>query len=569
MSTQKYLGIWDGHDAGVALIENGRVICAINEERISRRKLDVGFPKESLKALLQETGISPQDIQKISFTTSDFSKTLTRFFPQLKEEYYLLRRRKKHPSSLNNFKKWVKYPLTELKPGAWTQKLSKWWMRRELSKFGFRNFDLKLVEHHTGHAATALLFSGFQDALVVTLDGIGDGFSGTLWSFRHGKFQRLQSYAAQSSFGLFFEHVTNIMNLRELEDEGKVMALANFACPIEDSKNPMLSFFNVDGIQITSPYPSIEWPRRLRNIYWYYPPEQFAYMAQRTLEIKVTELVQNALRITQHQNVAFAGGVASNVKVNRLIRELPETKDLFVFPHMGDGGLALGACVWHAYQNKDFPVQKLRDVYWGSKLDTTNLEKRAASFGDWTIEKTTDWLEKTADLLAQGKVIFWANGKMEYGPRALGARSILARADSLDVKDDLNLRLKRRVWYQPFCPVMLEEDARKVLVRYEEPNPFMTCAYQVKHESREKVRGVINVDGTCRPQILKDQDTSDYGKLLQAYKQKTGTGILLDTSFNLHGEPLVCTLEDCLKTFSQTDVDVLVVEGWMLSKRGK
>jgi carbamoyltransferase len=185
-----------------------------------------------------------------------------------------------------------------------------------------------------------------------------------------------------------------------------------------------------------------------------------------------------------------------------------------------------------------------------------------------TVVSCEDVVAKAADLLAEGDIIMWFQGRMEFGPRALGGRSILARADSADVKDALNLKLKRRVWYQPFCPTMLHEDALGCLDGYEgPPNPFMTCAYRTRREKRSVLAGVINVDGSCRPQILTDSGKDPYTRLLQEFKKRTGYGILLNTSFNLHGEPIVCKPADALRTFSETDLRYMVMEGLLVAKK--
>jgi carbamoyltransferase len=389
-----------------------------------------------------------------------------------------------------------------------------------------------------------------------------------MWSFRDKRLKPIGTIAGKSSFGIFFEHVTNLMNMRELEDEGKVMALANYAYPVPDKDNPMLSFFSIEGIQVHARYSSTRTYSELNHILWRFPPEQFAYMAQRTLEVKVVELIRNALRQSGHRNLSYAGGVASNVKVNMLLRDLPEVDGFFVFPHMGDGGLAVGAAMWVNYETQGVSEYKVENAYWGPGYSNVDVRQAIQQFPGLTVVPSEDVVAKAAELLAQGEIIMWFQGRMEFGPRALGGRSILARADSVDVKDSLNLKLKRRVWYQPFCPTMLHEDALGCLDGYKgPPNPFMTCAYRTRREKRSMLAGVINVDGSCRPQILADAGKDPYTRLIQEFKKHTGHGILLNTSFNLHGEPIVCTPADALRTFSETDLRHMVMEGLLVAKR--
>ena len=291
----KVLGIWDGHDAGAALIDDGEVVFAVNEERFTRRKLEIGFPEKSIGACLDWAGVGPGEIGHIGASTSDFSKTLTRIFPGLREEYYQIRRRKKHPGRRSNFGKKAKYKLTEFPPTALTRFLSRRLLKGRLERFGFRGSRLHLLDHHLCHAAAARC-SGFDRALAVTLDGLGDGLSGTISILENGELTRIAALPARHSFGIFFEHVTNLMNMRELEDEGKVMALANYAYPVDDAENPLLAMLTVEGTSVRCAYPTLALHRELGRILWRFPSEQFAYMAQRTLEVKVTELIENALR---------------------------------------------------------------------------------------------------------------------------------------------------------------------------------------------------------------------------------------------------------------------------------
>ena len=558
----KILGIWDGHDAGAALIEGPDILFAINEERLTRRKLEVCFPELAVRACLEAAGSDDAEIADIAISTSDFAKTLARVFPALKEEYYLIRRRKKPMKRATLLEKKLKYKLTEFPPSALSQKVSRYALNRHLERLGLKNYRLHLVDHHLCHAAAAAFCSGFDDALIITLDGLGDGRSGSFSHYRDGALTPIASLPACHSLGVFFEHVTNLMNMRELEDEGKVMALANYAYPIDDAQNPLLEMFHVEGLSLNCRFSSLRLYDELRKVLWLYPSEQFAYMAQRTLEVKVLELVRNAIQITGAQRVCLAGGLFSNVKVNRLIRLLPEVQGCFVFPHMGDGGLAMGAALVVNAQVNRINRMTLDHLLLGPHYGDDQIEQ-ALQVSGLSYRKSQDIVGDTAELITAGEIVFWFQGRMEFGPRALGARSILALPDSEAIKDTLNLRLKKRVWYQPFCPSMLAEEAPDVLSDYDgRPNPFMTMAYMVKADKRNLVRGVINVDGSCRPQMVSN-DGSLYRQLLEAIKHRTGRGILLNTSFNLHGEPLVCTPQDAVRTMRGTGNTYLAIGNFL------
>lgn len=557
------LGIWDGHDSGAALLQENKVLFAINEERLTRRKLEVAFPEKSIAACLSYLNLTPEDIHHIAISTYDFAKTLARVFPSFKEEYYLIRRRKKTPKGFTYLKKKVKYKLTEYRPNSIYKFISTLVLEKKLKELGFKDFQLHLLNHHLCHAASAAFCSGFDNCLVLTIDGIGDGLSGTISSYKDKKLRLISSISGSDSLGIFFEHVTNLMNMRELEDEGKVMALANYAYPIDDKDNPLMDFFQVEGLNIKAKYSTLQMHSRLKKILWKYPSEQFAYMAQRILEVKIIELVENALKQTGYNNIALSGGVFSNIKVNMKIKDNPLVENCFVFPHMGDGGLALGAAMLANYEINNISSYNLRNLYLGLEYDDeeikNSLQKHKLQF-----KYTEEIWKETAQLIAQGSIVLWFQGRMEVGPRALGARSILALPNSEKIKDTLNLKLKKRVWYQPFCPSMLEEDAKQFLQNYNSrSNRFMTMAYLVREDLHEKVRGVINIDGSCRPQIL-NNDKTPYEKLLYEVKKLIGHGVILNTSFNIHGDPIVCSPEDAVKTLIKSKADYLAIGNYIV-----
>ena len=359
------LGIWDGHDAGAALLEGNHILFAVNEERLSRRKLEVGFPDLSIHACLDYAGASPADIKEIALCTTDPAKTLTRLFPGLKEEYYLIRRRKKRPKFSDRFKKGFKYRFTEMGPNILSRRLTRSYAERRLRKAGFNNFHLTLCDHHRCHAEAAARLSGFDDCLAITLDGVGDGLSGSIWRFQKGHLELVKAIPSRVSLGIFFEHVTTLMNMRELEDEGKVMALANYAYPISDEENPLMDLIGVEQMEFVSPYRSNRMYKELKKILWQFPSEQFAHMAQRVLEKNALTLIKNAVSFTGSRHVALAGGVFSNIKLNMKIAEEKEIERTYVFPHMGDGGLALGAAIYLNSQQNPALIYQFNDPYLG------------------------------------------------------------------------------------------------------------------------------------------------------------------------------------------------------------
>jgi carbamoyltransferase len=561
------LGLWDGHDSGAALLQDGRVRVAVNEERLTRRKLEMRFPARSIAACLAAAGIAADEVDVVAVSTCDPAKALGRWWPGSKERYYAVRRRKTMPGPLSTLTRSIKYRMTEWSPGRISTAMSRSALRRALSAHDLTRATLALVDHHEAHAAGAAWASGFSSCAVLTIDGLGDGRSASISAFRDGRLIPVRSSPARHSLGVFFEHVTNLLNMRELEDEGKVMALADYAAPIPDADNPLIDWIRVrDGVIETSrPGHSLRGP--LAQIHWHYANEQFAYLAQRAAEHTCVALARDAVRLTGLPRLALAGGVVSNVKATRRIRLLPEVDDLYVFPHMGDGGLALGAAVIAASQQGEAVDASLPRLDLGPDFDIATIDAALSAAG-LAAEQPENLSARVADLLSEDRVVMWFQGRMEYGPRALGHRSVLARPDRPALRDRLNLVLKRRVWYQPFCPSMLESEGPRVLTDWTGPrNRFMTMAYEVASCHRDHLAGVISVDGTCRPQFVPDADPGRYAELLREAGKRWGVAAVLNTSFNIHGEPLVCSPSEAVDVFLQSGADALAIGPYLVRQR--
>jgi carbamoyltransferase len=562
------VGIWDGHDAGAALLQDGSVVFAINEERLTRRKLEISFPDRSIKDCLGFAGLGPDQIDLVAVSTSDPAKTLGRWWPGSKERYYAVRRRKSAPGALAGLTRFVKYRMTEWAPNPVSRALSRTALRRNLSRHGLVKADLHLVDHHEAHAAAAAWASGFPMCAVLTIDGLGDGLSATISAFRDGRLHRIVVSPAKFSLGVFFEHVTNLLNMRELEDEGKVMALADYAAPIPDEENPLVPLIRVRDGAIRTAHSGHALRRALSRIHWRYSNEQFAYLSQRVVERTCVDLALDALRLTGLRRLALAGGVVSNVKATRRIRLLPEVEDVYVFPHMGDGGLALGAAVVAASQKGEAIHLDLSHLDLGHGYNADAIE-RSLQAADITAERVSNLACRVADLLERGQIVMWFQGRMEYGPRALGHRSVLARPDRLDLRDRLNLLLKRRVWYQPFCPSMLDSEGPRVFADWTSArNRSMTMSYQLAAPFRDCLAGVASIDGTCRPQFVPDDERSEYADLLREGRRRWNVAAVLNTSFNIHGEPLVCSPDEAIDVFERSGADALAIGPFLVARRG-
>jgi carbamoyltransferase len=560
------LGIWDGHDSGAALLQEGRVQVAINEERLTRRKLEVRFPSRSIDACLSYAGLRPEQINLVAACTSDPAKTLGRWWPASKERYYAVRRRQADAGPFASLTRALKYRVTEWPPRQVFGSLSRAALRKSLACHALSRADFRLIDHHHAHAAGAAWAAGFGQCAVLTIDGVGDGLSSTISAFRDGRLERLAASPARCSLGVLFEHVTSLLNMRELEDEGKVMALADYAAPIADDENPLLSLILVRNGVIETKRAGHAMRRELARIHWRYPNEQFAYLAQRAVERTCVALARDAVRLTGLDRLAMAGGVVSNIRAARGIRSLPEVKDVYVFPHMGDGGLALGAAVAAAAASGEPVRLDLGHLDLGLGYRTPDISEALASAG-FKADPVDGLAARVADALEEGRIVMWFQGRAEYGPRALGNRSVLARPDRPDLRDRLNLVLKRRVWYQPFCPSILDSEAARVLADWSgDANRCMTMAYEVSSCFRTRLAGVISLDGTCRPQLVADSEPGEFAELLREARARWGIGAVLNTSFNIHGEPMVCAPAEAIAVFLRSGADALAIGPYFVER---
>lgn len=570
MSGGYILGVWDGHDAGVAAVDvsSGDVLMAVNEERLTRRKLDVGFPRRALALVTARLG--PPD--RLVVPTTDPAKVLTRLLPFAARRYYALRRHKSRPSALDPLRQAFKGWMTQLAPGPsgafLTAFLASW--RSDLGRV-----PVSTVDHHLAHLQAAWATCGFPAATVVSLDGIGDACSGAVAYGDAGDaaaapqaLRLLARFSGRDSIGLVYEEATRLLHMRELEDEGKVMALATYADLGAEDRDALLELVTVevegDEIRLRG---RPDYAARLRDALWRMGPERFAAAVQHFAEERAVAVASAAVRVTGCPDLAVAGGVFANVRINRRVREEvtgPAGGRLWVFPHMGDGGLALGAASLFAAAR---PV--VFDPYLGPAIEPEEVAATANASG---LDAAPCTLDDVVERLVAGQAIGWVNGRMEYGPRALGARSILARPDDRRIRDRLNLAQKKRVFYQPFCPTMLASEAARSLEAYRGgAERWMTSLYGTRRDAEVRLAGVLGPDGSCRPQILPDDPATPeerlYRDLLERCAARTGVGALLNTSFNVHGDPIVCDAADAVDGFQRSGLDALVAGGRVVVTR--
>jgi len=558
------LGVWDGHDAGAAIVEDGIIKVAINEERLTRKKLDIRFPVNSINACLKFLQLKPADITTVAACGNQFSRLLARAVPSLDESFYKFRRRMIAKPRLEKQRRLIKYRITEMGSNAILKKIIEQQIRKRLNKLGFKDYKLVVVDHHTAHAASAAMASGFDKSLCITLDGVGDGVSGTVNVFENGELKRLSTIPGNHSLAMLYEQVTTLLGMRELEDEGKTMCIADYSYPVADEKNKMIDLFHVDGLNIIAKHSTTRRFIELEKIMWNTRREQFAYMAQRTVEKHMLQLFKNAIEQTGIKDVCWAGGVASNIKANRILRLQSGMKRWFVFPHMGDGGLAVGAALYADNMLNGSKGVKLENAYLGLEYTEDEIKEEIKKHTNIKFEQRNDVAKLAGELIGRGEFLFWFQGRMEYGPRALGNRSIVGPAFSLELKNRLNMQVKKREWFQPFCPSLLEEETKRIFEDYNnDPDRFMTMGFMTYPAVRDRVVSVIHVDGSSRPQMV-GQENKKYREMIERVKRVVGDGIVLNTSFNIHGDPIVCSPRDAIETMIATKTKHMIVGDYLL-----
>ncbi len=571
------LGIHDAHDAGAAIVEKGNVIGAVNEERFTRRKNDVGFPKNSISYLLKQ--LKENEIEKVAFAWYGGSALFARIWPNLEvKRRKLWRKEVPKPSRLGMHARNFVFKLVQnQRPrGIWKSlgtSIGDIYARKRLKALGI---DKKVVwvEHHLAHAASAFYASGFKDALVITLDGAGDGLSGTVSVGEEGKLKRINEFDAKASIGILYGAATIALDMRYSEDEGKLMSLAAYSYPAEVPELNDIVYYDEKRKKLVSKtgakfeYLLAEYLRD--NILWKYNREAFAYGVQRHAEAQVLKIVKQYIEETGIRNVAVAGGFFSNVITNMLINGLPEVKDFFVFPHMGDGGLAMGAAYYVDFlEHGVFNKKQIDNLYYGPEYSNSEIEEVLRKYSKEKkikYEERRDIVKYTAELLTKkNEIVLWFQGRMEYGPRALGNRSVVALPNDPENRNKLNIIIKKRPYYQPFASTILEEDAEKLLHPYTRPNRFMTVGYNVKKEYWGDLVAASHIDGTTRPQIL-GKENRRFRELIQAVKKETGIGAIVNTSFNKHGVPIVMDPDYAIWTLLNTGARYLAIGDFFVEK---
>jgi len=590
------LGVHWSHDAAVSICTPDGIVFSLAEERIVRIKHYYGFPIQAIRVALEFCGLSGRDIDLFAFSAKKPMFTHHR-------RYAVVGMAGLHSTVAEPVEPSVSAPV--IPPGLNMDGTPLDWQWRgfesrhplqfvkELEELGFFHPRMKCyyVAHHRAHAASAFRFSGFDEACVLTLDGKGDGLSATI-SHGHpdGRLDLRRSSRRGASIGTFYQAVTEALGFVPVDGEFKTMGLAA-AGRADGSPNPFAGLITVhDGVlqgdpgwefrdynavhpdkAVDNPISSIRQAGDYERLLAVTSPEQVAHHAQALCEEVMLEFTRQALAITGQKRVAAAGGVMLNVKANAAIRDTlglaPE--DFFIFPDSPDSGLAAGAAMEALFHEGAVhtPVA-LGSPYLGHSYHDEEIRSVLEGSRDRcrVVDCGSQSAEVTAEKLASGIVIGTFQGRLEMGPRALGNRSVLADPRDISIKERINALLKGREWFVPFAPIVLDDDAH-LYWHGSTDYRYMTFAVTATPYAHATVPAVVHIDGTMRPQVVTAAGNPWLHAVLRAFKQRTGVGVLVNTSFNRHGHPIVGSPADALLHLQNGWVDALILGAWFVERR--
>ncbi len=583
------------HDSAAALIEDGHIVAAAQEERFTRKKHDPGFPVHAITYCLERSGVDLDEIDYVVF----FEKPLIKF-ERLVETYLA-----NAPRGFESFRRaiplWIKDKLF--------QKANLEKALREFSPSGSVDGKLLFAEHHQSHAASAFFPSPFEEAVVLTMDGVGEWATTSVSIGRGSTLEPVREIRWPHSLGLLYSAFTYYTGFKVNSGEYKVMGLAPYGSPtfadailnnvvdVREDGSFWLdqSYFNyATGLTMTS--------RKFHDLFGGPPRDPETPLTQRHMDLaasvqKVTEEIM--LRITRNlaatyqvDNLCLAGGVALNCVANGKVLRDGAFKRIWIQPAAGDAGGAVGAALAAYHQHlgnerrTNGALDGMQGSYLGPEFSQMEIETRLSGAGaNFTVVDEPELFERTCDALEAGHAVGWFQGRMEFGPRALGGRSILGDPRNSAMQKTLNLKVKYRESFRPFAPSVLREDVADYF-ELDADSPYMLLVADVKRNRRQvmtpeqeqlfgidrlnvarsDIPAVTHVDYSARIQTVHAETNPRYHALLAAFKRRTGCSVLVNTSFNVRGEPIVCTPEDAFRCFMGTELDLLVVENCVLRK---
>ena len=546
------LGIHDGHNATAAVLKDGKIIAAISEERLARRKNEPGYPVRAINKVLEITGFTPVDIDYVALASEflhpkEFYMDWDWFKRGYEEELY-------EKIDTETFEQYKKRRLKE---------------RKETIKkhLGIAEDIIVVVEHHLAHASAAYFGYGKKEPLVLTLDGSGDGICATV----NRGLNRIAETPNTASIGKIYSRVTYLLGMKPREHEYKLMGLAPYASKkgVRMAYHIIKKLIRIDNGSLVFKNNGLSTNFCYQYLRKYLENHRFDYIAgavQKLTEDVVLEWAKNAMKYTGEREIICGGGVFMNVKLNMLLCDIVD--NLFIFPSCGDESLAIGAAYYVYYKHENKMPEPFHNIYLGPEYTQEEVSSFSEQLKNCNVYKSTNITKEIAGLLSDGEIVARFNGRMEWGARALGNRSILANPADLNKVKELNIMIKARDFWMPFAPTILYERQHDYILNEKEiESPYMMIAFRTTKRARKELAAAVHpYDYTARPQILKRKSNPDYYDLIKEFEKITGIGAVLNTSFNLHGEPIVCSLEDAFYTFMRSGLRFLAIGNYLIEK---
>lgn len=584
------LGIHDGHNASAALLKDGKLICALAEERFSRVKNHFGYPANAINAILKFAGINRKDIDVVALSSKNIKPayfyvsrnsqlSIKDYLREQKEYWYPKLYENKNPSYLEIFRDKVdkeNFPYDT----SFIKDENDWegmWIARKkyiANDLGLQEHQLHYHDHHKCHAFYGYMVCPRKDLplLVYTMDGFGDGANGTVSVVSPGESIQEISRSSNCNIGRIYRYATLQLGMKPAEHEYKLMGLAAYNSDKygNDAYQVYANTLQVDGLGFT-------YKHQPRDHFFYFKEkldgERFdavAYGVQKRTEELLTEWISNGINQTGIKNVVMSGGVAQNIKANQKITALDNLDQLFIPPGPSDESISIGAAfLEYEKTNPITSAHTIENAYMGLSYDDQQVQKAIDSYADqnWKVKKSTP--EEVAHFLANGDIIArFGVEQMEFGARALGNRSIVADPRNLQTLHKINKYVKMRDFWMPFAPSILEERMNDYILNTKSiEGRFMAIGFDTTELAKEEIpAGIHPFDKTARPQIVTRKDNQGYHDLIKAFEKLTGVGALLNTSFNIHGEPIVGSPMDALDTFRRSGIQHLLLGNWLISK---
>ncbi len=560
-----------GENPSASLIMNGKLIALIEEERLNRIKMSPNhLPINAAKLCLKIGGININNVDEIAWgwdceKYEKYLKSENKKIKNKKNFNYLQNELNKNLYNSARIKRAIKIGFSDQ-------------LKKKMPKINFLN-------HHLCHAASAFFCSGFKESNILTIDGSGEDLTTLLCEAKGNRIKIINKFKIPNSLGGYYATFTEFLGFKPYMDEGKFMGLAAYGKYSKKIQSKLDKFLKYDkssgfykvnnklrydgkhtfGERFTDEFVKIFGEKRQKNISALTKPyPDIAFNVQHRLENIVKLLAKNLYKKNNLQNLCLAGGVAMNCKMNGELSKEKYIKNIFIQPAASDNGVSLGAAQILSLKKGIKLNTNLKNVYYGPKYSNSEilgyLRESKVKY-----VKLKNIYKDTAKLLYQNKIICWFQGRMEYGARSLGNRSIIASPLYKDMRDKINMNVKHRENWRPFCPSIIDEDYNRY-IDSKIKSYFMTIALPIKKKIKNKIPSCVHIDDTVRVQMVDKKNNYRYWKLIKEFKKLSGHGIVINTSFNIQGEPVVCSPRDALRTFGGTGLDALIIGDYLVTK---